>query len=82
MDDIETAWLVHYHQYIPEWWPYFRLENMIDKLKDYLEKKKAAEEGKSSEGTHENPDASKMMRDAQRSMPKMPTTTNFKMPKI
>ena len=81
MDDIETAWLVHYHQYIPEWWPYYRLENMIEKLREFLEKRKDAEEGKSSSGTYENHkhDANKMMRDAQKSV-KMPTT-NFKMPK-
>jgi len=50
-------------------------------LKDFLEKRKAAEEGKGGTTLENKPfDANKMMRDAKQSMPKMPSA-NFKLPK-
>lgn len=59
--------------------PYYRYEGYVEQLKDYLEKKQAAESGNGQQGQSMdvNKEASKFMKNVP--TPKMP---NFKMPNL
>lgn len=79
-----------YHIHIPgeeiEKWPFWEYEKMTELLADTLKKRKNAEEsgGQNPGDYSRNPSqqASQMMRQAQKSVPKMPNVGNFKMPKF
>ena len=58
--------------------PYWEFEYIVEKLLEILEKRKNAESKAGEQHVNPSTDAGKLMRDAQRNMPKMPTMPKFK----